>query len=386
MEIVENFWTTSVFFAFVIAALITGLLLPNILRFAVRTKLFDAPDKRKIHHGRVPRLGGIAFVPSIIFTLLLTFGLSFRIDFGLTSGILAHSVAPILFLVCSLMLLYVFGVADDLRGVRYIDKFAVQIICAVLTVISGAVLGDLYGLFGIGELPLWLSMIITAFVVVYAINSINFIDGIDGLCAGIAVITLAYFGIIFTVREEWSFALVAWTSAGTLVPFLYYNLIGHESRGKKIFMGDTGSLTIGMIMVFLAIEISSGVSSSSVSVGASWPGAVNPVILAFAPLILPLFDLMRVFLHRVRAGRNPFYPDKAHIHHKLLALGLSQHTALAILLLGVAAFLAGNLMLSPLLNVNILVGADIVVWTCAHVMLTKAIRHREKRLGVKLYE
>lgn len=386
MSVIENLWTTSICFAFVVAALITGLLLPSILRFAIQTKLFDAPDKRKIHHGRVPRLGGIAFVPSIIFTLLLTVGLSFRIDSSLTTGQFSYAIAPTLFLVCSLMLLYVAGVADDFRGMRYSDKFVVQIVCALLTVISGTLLGDLYGLLGFGALPVWLSMIITAFVVVYIINSINFIDGIDGLCAGIAIITLTYFGVIFTVRGEWLYALVAWTSAGTLVPFLYFNLIGDESRGKKIFMGDTGSLTIGMIMAFLAIEIASGVSSPSASDTAEWPVGVNPLIQTFAPLILPLFDLMRVFIHRVRAGRNPFYPDKAHIHHKLLALGLTQHTALAILLLGVSAFLAANLLLSPLLNVNIIVVADIVVWTCAQIMLTQAIRHREKRLGVKLYE
>lgn len=382
MSIIENFWTASICFAFMAAALITGLLLPRILHFANVIKLFDTPDKRKIHHGRIPRLGGIAFVPSIILILLLTVGMLLRVDFSITVGLFAHTIVPILFLVCSLMLLYIAGVADDLRGVRYIDKFAVQIICAVLTIISGVTLDDFCGLMGLGELPGWLGVAITAFMVVYVINGINFIDGIDGLCAGISVISLAYFGVIFTLEGVWPYALIAWISAGTLLPFLYFNLFGSECRGTKIFMGDTGSITMGMIMVFLAVET----ASLSTDIATSGSGGINPIILAFAPLILPLFDVVRVFIHRVRAGRNPFYPDKAHIHHKLLALGLSQHTALAVLLLGAMVFLVANLLLSPLLNVNIIAGVDIIVWTCAHIMLTQAIRRREQRLGVKLYE
>lgn len=144
-------------------------------------------------------------------------------------------------------------------------------------------------------------------------------------------------------------------------------------------MGDTGSLTVGMVVAFLALCVMRlpDVESSFVS--------CDRAVLAFAPMIVPCFDVIRVTIHRVRHKRNPFLPDKSHIHHKLLALALPQKVALAIILTAQIAFVVMNVWLSPALDSNILLVADILVWTLANVALTSRISVREKSLGKKLY-
>ncbi|MDE6010624.1 MAG: undecaprenyl/decaprenyl-phosphate alpha-N-acetylglucosaminyl 1-phosphate transferase, partial [Muribaculaceae bacterium] len=162
-------------------------------------------------------------------------------------------------------------------------------------------------------------------------------------------------------------------------PFLYYNVFGSAKRGKKIFMGDTGSLTIGMAIVFLAINVTSCEFADETLT------TVNPMVVAFAPLIIPLFDVARVTYRRLRMRRNPFMPDRTHIHHKLLALGLTPAAALTAILTAALVMMAVNVLLSTCININILLLIDIVVWIIANLILTRAIRRRERRLGKNLY-
>lgn len=112
----------------------------------------------------------------------------------------------------------------------------------------------------------------------------------------------------------------------------------------------------------------------------------NPAMVALSPLIVPCFDVFRVYFHRVRKGRNPFLPDKCHIHHKLLALGMNQASALLTILAVSVAFIGANVLLSPYANPNFIFIGDIVVWTLANIALTRAIRRREKALNVTLYD
>ena len=111
----------------------------------------------------------------------------------------------------------------------------------------------------------------------------------------------------------------------------------------------------------------------------------NPAIVALSPLVIPCFDVFRVYFHRVRNGRNPFLPDKCHIHHKLLALGVTQTKALLTILLGSVAFIGINVLISPSLNPTVILLLDVVIWTGGNILLTKAIRRRERRLGQSLY-
>ncbi len=234
--------------AFVISVVFTGVLIPQILLVSFRKKLFDQPDARKIHHSAVPRLGGIAFMPVALFTIAFLLGVSVLLGHGEMVDGLRGEVLEFSFALCALILLYLVGMADDLIGVQYRAKFAVQILCAVLLVASGVWINNLYGLFGIHELPRAVGWPLTVFVVVFVINAVNLIDGIDGLASGLSGVALFFYGVVFIGMGRYMYAMLAFVTLGALVSFFYYNVFGNAEKHKKIFMGDTGSLTIGIIL------------------------------------------------------------------------------------------------------------------------------------------
>ena len=371
-------WTYNYFIGMLISIILTGVIIPKIILIAFRKKLFDEIDERKIHRGIVPRLGGIAFLPSIIFSFCVVIGFNLRTEELSLGEPLMIEMIPIFFLLCGLMLMYLVGIADDLIGVRYRGKFLLQIFTGTLLVAGGMWISDLYGFLWIHHCPDWLGWLFSIFLVIYVANSINLIDGIDGLASGLSMIALIFYSIVFFLAGEYLFALMAATTLGTLIPFFYYNVFGHAENHNKIFMGDTGSLTIGTVLAFLSIAM------FRIPLG-DIPGNQNPFILAIAPIILPCFYVVRVFVHRVRNGSNPFLPDKCHIHHKLLALGLVQWKALITILISDATIVGGNLLLSSLVQPTWLILGDITAWTLLNFLLTHLIRCRERRLGIKLY-
>ena len=143
-----------------------------------------------------------------------------------------------LFLFVGMTLLYLVGVCDDLVGVGYRYKFAVQIVSALLLVLSGNWFGSLGGLFGVYSVPAWVGIPVTVFIVVYITNAINLIDGIDGLASGLCSIALSVLSVIFFIRMQYVYALLAICTLGVLMPFWCYNVFGNANRGHKLFMGD----------------------------------------------------------------------------------------------------------------------------------------------------
>ena len=373
------FWIYTDLAAFGIALLLTGIIIPQILLIAFRRKLFDEVDERKIHKGVVPRLGGIAFLPAIIFSICLVIAVSTSLGFIQTEHVFGGSVQSILYLLCAEMLIFLVGIADDLIGVRYKAKFIAQIICAVFICAAGAYISNLGGILWIHKIPEWLGWCISGFIVVYLVNAINLIDGIDGLASGLSGIALIFYGIVLTISQQWVLALLAWAQLGTLVPFFYYNVFGNQKKQKKIFMGDTGALTVGVLMSFIALSIT---SIDSIEITHHY----NKLVLAFSPLIIPAFDVVRVYFHRVRHHRNPFLPDKCHIHHKLLALGLNQRASLCVILLAAVVFMLVDILLSPYISATLLLIADIAIWITGNLLMTRAIRKKELNQHVKLYD
>lgn len=372
-------WITNDLISFFIALVLAGIIIPQILLIAFRKKLFDEIDERKIHKGVVPRLGGIAFFPSILFSIALVIGFNLKF-FGVGSfGVFSESMVPLFFMICAVLLMFLVGMADDLVGVRYVAKFIVQIIASVLIVVSGMSIDNLFGFLWLSEMPVWLGWFVTSFVVVYVVNSINLIDGIDGLASGLSTVAFVFYAVIFFYSGEYVYSILASAGAGTLFPFFYYNVFGNAKKQKKIFMGDTGALTTGMILVFCAIAVLH-VDRNVFTID------YNPVVMAISPLVIPCFDVVRVYLHRVERHRNPFLPDKCHIHHKLLALGMNQRTALCFIMAWAVLFIVVNVVLSPYANPTVLIGADVLIWTLANIALTKAIARRERRLNVSLYD
>lgn len=377
-----NFWIEIALISFGIALVLTGAIIPEILTIAFRRQLFDSNSERHIHKGLVPRLGGIAFFPTILCSVTFVMGYGMQRAAGAEMmGALNAVAVQLLYVSCSLTLLYLVGIADDLVGVRYRAKFVVQILCAALMVVSGVWINNAYGLLWLYPLPNWLGWFITAFMVVFIVNAINLIDGIDGLASGLSALALGFYGWAFYVSDRFIYALMAWTTLATLTAFFYFNVFGKPGKRNKIFMGDTGSLTIGMILAFLSIELCAEPMKAAPG---SFASGLNPVMVAFAPLIVPMFDVVRVSLHRMVRGRNPFVPDRSHIHHKLLAMGMRQSHALLCILGTSAVYIAFNVYLSPYVNINILLLIDILAWSGANVLLTRAIHRREKRLGQHL--
>lgn len=372
-------WITNDIISFAIAFGLSGVIIPQILLIAFRKKLFDEVDERKIHKGVVPRLGGIAFLPSILFALALMVGCDLQVMGSEVWQMLGSSIIPMYFMVCASLLMFLVGMADDLVGVRYVAKFIVQIIAAVLIVMSGMYIDNLYGFLWLHEIPEWFGWLTTAFAVVYVVNAINLIDGIDGLASGLSTVALVFYAIIFYTGGEYVYSMLASAAAGTLFPFFYYNVFGDAKKQKKIFMGDTGALTTGMILVFCAIA-SLHINSST------YARDYNPLVMALSPLIIPCFDVVRVYFHRLRHHRNPFLPDKCHIHHKLLALGLNQRTALCIILVWAMLFIIVNVALSSEVNPTVLLLADTAIWTAVNIILSRMIARREKALNVHLYD
>ena len=367
------FWRFMMASALIMSIVAAGILIPQILLIAFRKKLFDEPDERKIHHSTVPRLGGIAFEPVILFTIfiLLVFdvhALRFQLMEELGNNVLSLSIC-----VCSLILLYLVGIADDLIGVKYSAKFVVQIGCGLLFLFGGLYISDLHGLLFLNKLPWWVFWPLTVTLVVFIINAMNLIDGIDGLASGLSGVALGYYGCVFFEIGEYTFALVAFATLGTVIPFFYYNVFGKAEKQQKIFMGDTGSLTIGLILSFLSFRM----ANVDISADHTCLSRVHPFFLAFCPLLVPCMDVIRVFIHRIRMGNSPFLPDKSHIHHKLLNLGMSQHKAMISILIFSAFFIVVCLILSKIMDPTLLMIGCIALYTLLNIWMTKHINKKE---------
>lgn len=339
--------------ALVISIALTGVLIPKILLISFRKNLFDVPDSRKIHKMPVPRLGGIAFMPSIFFTIAALIGVNRLMLSSFHVPYFMFSPVNICFGMCAVMVVYLVGIADDLIGVKYRAKFVAQVIAALFVVSTGTWIHNLDGFLGFYQLPPSVGIPLSVVVIVFIMNAINLIDGIDGLASGLSAIAFLLFAVVFYSIGQIVYALVCASALGTLIPFYYYNVFGDARVSKKIFMGDTGSLTVGLIVSFMALQLC---NSTLPSVWAS-----DSFAIAFAPLIVPCFDVVRVFGNRIIRHRNPFNPDKTHIHHKLMACGLPQRSAMIIILLISAALTAVNIILAPGLNITWLVAVDLAL-------------------------
>lgn len=358
-------------------SLLTGIIIPQILLIAFRKNLLDEPDPRKIHKTEVPRLGGIAFFPSILLGLFLLYGFGLLCGGQAMTAQLLQNLQSLCFVSSGAILLYLTGMADDLVGVRYKAKFIMQTISALFVIIGGLYLGDLHGFLWLDSLPMVVAVLLTVILMVYIINAINLIDGIDGLASGLSAIACAFYTYVFFKAELYVYSALSVATLGTLVPFFIYNMFGNPLKHKKIFMGDTGSLTIGLFLSAMSLRI------CRIDV---MPGGYNQLVIAFAPLLIPCLDVVRVYLHRLRAHRNPFLPDKTHIHHKLLALGMPQRLAMISIIVCSTLLTLLNYWLSVYVEITVLFIADMTIWVAANILLTRAIHRRENRLGQHLYE
>lgn len=315
----------------VIAFAITALSIPQIVKVAEAKGLFDTPDSRKAAKKIVPTLGGIA----------IFIGLTL----GITLGGDGFPFFDLKFIFASLLITFFAGVKDDLVGISPNSKLLALVFSIfIITFFANLRFSNLYGLFGINEIGFIPSTILTFFVGIVIINSMNLIDGIDGLASSIAVQVSTILGIWFALIGLPEYALISFSLAGSCLAFFMFNVFGNRN---KIFMGDTGSLLIGTMLFVLAAKFN---EFNAVHTGEFVIKSVPAVLIGF--MAYPLFDVLRVFILRVFIiKKSPFRPDKNHIHHRLLALGLTHLQATAIIFIVNTIFSAGSLILQKYLGV-----------------------------------
>lgn len=364
--------------AFVSAVALGRMIIPNILIISLRKRLFDVPDERKVHKRPVPRLGGVTFFPVILFSLCVFTAIRLLTGHGPEEGKVDRLVCEFLFLMGGLTLLYIIGIGDDLVGVRYRRKFLVQILSAAMFPISGVYINCFYGLFGIYMVPAVVGIPLTMLLVVFITNAINLIDGIDGLASGLSMVALLVFGVLFVHYQMWSYAMLAFVTVGVIIPFFSYNVFGDADMGRKIFMGDTGSLTLGYILSFFVIRYCMYEPDMLLLTMKS-----SPVLVSFSVLMVPCLDVVRVVLRRARNKKPLFMPDKTHIHHKFLAMGFSPRKALVTIQLMSACFCVFTIVGIRYLNNTLVFVIDVVVWTLLNLWFDYVINRKNEELRMK---
>lgn len=282
---------------------ITFLAIPAIITVAENKKLFDVPDERKIHQAHIPSLGGLGIFAGFMLACMLSIGLGTAPEFQ--------------YFLAAALVMFFLGLKDDILVISPIKKFIGQVLAAFLIIYKGGVqITSMNGFLGIHELPEMFSIFLTYFTVIVIINSFNLIDGIDGLAGTLGIISSAIFGSWFLAAGQIPYAVLGFSLAGSLTAFLIFNY-----HPAKIFMGDTGSMLIGLVNAVLVVKFIALAQSPGVSV----PVIAAPAV-GFTVLLIPLLDTLRVFAIRIFHQRSPFSPDRNHVHHLMLDKGWSHNT------------------------------------------------------------
>jgi UDP-N-acetylmuramyl pentapeptide phosphotransferase/UDP-N-acetylglucosamine-1-phosphate transferase len=319
----------SVLLSLILAFFVVFISIPSIVTVAHQKHLYDEPGKRKSHNHSVPNLGGVAIFAGLV------------IATGLFANIAeTRELMPVL---VAIVVIFFIGIKDDILIIAPDKKLYGEIVAALIIVIVGDMrFTSLHGFMGIYEINYVPSILLTSFVVVVLTNAFNLIDGIDGLASGIGMLVSLTFGTWFYLAGFHNYAILAAALFGSLAAFFGFNVFGHKN---KIFMGDTGSLILGLIMSVLVIKF----NEANITYKGTYYIESAPAV-SFGILIVPLFDTMRVFILRLLRGQSPFHPDRNHLHHRVLQLGLTH---------------LGSTMLISIVNVLIIV----VVLSCRSVGL-----------------
>ncbi|RFS22519.1 undecaprenyl/decaprenyl-phosphate alpha-N-acetylglucosaminyl 1-phosphate transferase [Chitinophaga silvatica] len=315
----------NVLIATVLSFVVTYFSIPILIKVAELKHLYDEPDERKTHKQRIPTLGGIGFFSGFI----------------IASAICVPAVAnsPFQYMMAAFFIIFMVGMKDDLVGLSPLKKLIGQLAASFAIIYLGNLqITSMYGVLGIHTLPPNVSLIFTYFTFIVVINAFNLIDGVDGHAGSIGLLVSAVLGAYFLHVGEVTYAVIGFAMAGGLASFLIYNI-----SPARIFMGDTGSLLIGLVNAVLVLKFIEVAGNPA----AKMPIASTPAV-AFAILIVPLFDTLRVFAVRMLQGRSPFSADRNHIHHYLLDLRLNHRQTTLVSVAINASYILGAFILQGL--------------------------------------
>ncbi len=296
-----------------VSFIITFLAIPVIMKIAEEKKLYDVPDARKLHKKPIASLGGVGIFTGFFLSALLSISSKSNPEFQ--------------YFFAAATITFFLGLKDDILILTAAKKFVGQLTAAAIIIHLGNVrIESMHGLFGIGELPHMVGLALSYFTIILIINAFNLIDGVDGLAGMLGLLTMTVFGTYFYLVQMPAYALLAFSFAGSLFAFLIFNY-----NPAKIFMGDSGSLLLGMVNSILVLKFISVADATNISLPIQSCVAVGVSIL-----IVPLMDTLRVFSIRIAQGRSPFSPDRNHIHHLLLDRGFThKNVTLCCLLLNI---------------------------------------------------
>lgn len=273
-----------------ISIIITVALMPYAKSLACRLQAIDVPDRRKVHDRLMPRCGGMAMAAGTVTPIILWAPMT-----PFTKGLLL-----------GILIIIVFGMADDIKDLKPQTKLAGQVAAALVAILVGGVkIRDLGDFLPSGMmLPTWLAIPLTVFVIVGVTNATNLSDGLDGLAGGIALLIFTGIGYFSVVQKQWVLAMMCIAVGGSVLGFLRYN-----TYPAQLFMGDAGSQLLGFMAILLAVQLTQS----------------SPQLSPILPLILlgvPILDTLTVMIKRMIGGGSPFIADRTHFHHKLIAMGL----------------------------------------------------------------
>ncbi len=317
----------------IIAFLVTYYAIPVIIQVANAKKLYDIPDERKIHKKPIPSLGGFGIFVGFAISLLLM--LNFKEN------------AELQYYLAAFLIIFFLGIKDDIVVLSPQKKFVGQLLVAALLMFKANLLiTDMHGFLGVHKINSTFSYFLTLFTIIVIINAYNLIDGVDGLAGTVGLITSSVFGTFFLMNGNIAYAVMGFGISGSILAFLIYNY-----HPAKIFMGDTGSMLLGLVNTILVIKFIEvgGINSHSVYV------AATPA-LGFGILLMPLMDTLRVFGIRIFHGRSPFSPDRNHLHHLLLDRGCNHRTVTFIIAGACILFIGLAFVSQPLGTTYIIAG------------------------------
>jgi len=325
---------------------------PVIILVLKKFNLTEVPGGRKIHSGYIPSMGGLAFI-------LASF-------FGMLSWLSFEEVMQSRYFLVALAIMFSVGLRDDLMELSAIQKLIGQCIPAFFIIIMADIrISGFYGFLGIYELPYFLSVSLSFFLLIVLTNSFNLIDGSDGLAGTLSLISLMVLGVWFYLVDLHAYSLIAFTLVGGILSFLVFNW-----HPAKIFMGDTGSLSLGFALtVFVILFVDKNGTMSG------WEGLKldAPIAAGLGLMIVPIYDTIRIFVKRISKGKSPLKPDKSHVHHFLIRMGLG-HDRVALILGGITCFFIAlpfflpNLSDHILLPVLILLAVSLGLWMDAKTL------------------
>lgn len=332
----------------VLSFVVVVSVIPSIIHAAHKLNLFDKSDlHRKEHKHDISRLGGIGIFCAFTITVLMF------------ANVVNYQEAN--FLLSSCIVLFAIGIKDDIYGVGARTKFLLQILVAfILVVLGGFSLSSLYGVFGLWDVHPLAGGLFSVALIIFIINAFNLIDGVDGLAGTVGAIVCLSFGILFALGGEMAYAFISFALLGSIIGFLIFNF-----SPAKIFMGDTGSLIIGVVSVVLAIKF---IELNKIGVNPH-PVVFSAPAIAVAILIIPVFDSLRIFFIRIINKKSPFKGDRNHIHHRLLRFGLSHKQVVILLVVFNVLTIVFTLLLQELGNF-ILIFLQIAICVIFNIALT----------------